>query len=63
MDGLYWKIEDGDALSPLQKALKESWKYAEGRVEHALAHLGLRVTCPLGRAGDYLENGAARVIC
>jgi len=32
-DGLYWEVAQGPVFSPLQTALVDSWKYAEGRVE------------------------------
>jgi len=32
-DGLYWKVAPGEPLSPLQKALADSWRFAEGHIE------------------------------
>ena len=32
-DGLYWETKPSELPSPLQVAMKESWKYTEGRVQ------------------------------
>jgi Protein of unknown function (DUF2950) len=34
-DGLFWKVELGEPLSPLQKALADSWRFAQGHVKGA----------------------------
>jgi hypothetical protein len=62
-DGLYWEAKDKEAPSPLQKSLKEAWKYAEHRVKgapwfgyrfHLLQRQGPAAP---GGARDYAING------
>jgi hypothetical protein len=62
-DGLFWAAEDDEPISPLQEALKESWKYAEGRVEgsawfgYRFRLLGSQGAKAPGGAYDYTING------
>ncbi len=61
-DGLYWDAE-GDPLSPLQEALKDAWKYVEGREKNApwfgyrFRFLKGQSASAPGGALDYVING------
>ena len=55
-DGLYWKVQPGEALSPLEKSLKDAFKYAHGRAKGA-PWLGYHYLY-LDRQGPAAKGGA-----
>ncbi|MBT9585815.1 DUF2950 family protein [bacterium] len=62
-DGLYWEVPGSDWPSPMQVAMKDSWKYAEERIK-GTPWFGYRYRLLLGQgasapggARSYLING------